>query len=287
MPETVLRSLARYHDVRAVVCPERSRTVRSTLRPIAVRLGFRAPDPLQQATRHLQIPLLSSSSGHDARLVDSLQRLDLDLIVIASFPFVLSKEIYDAARCGALNLHTSLLPRHRGPLPMFWVYHEDDRETGVTVHRVTRRADSGDILEQARFDLPRGYPIQQLYDRSSEEGARLLVEVLSKIESGSVSGSPQEERSVTKAPRLTPGVSMVDFGNWPVERVWHFLKGLYPQFSEGLLAPNGQPIAYSGVQGYDEERHAQPLGSVQPHADGWRLFCRDGSVLLDANRRSH
>lgn len=283
MPETALRSLVRNHEVRAVVRP--AGTLRSALRPLAVRLGLRSPDPLQQAGEDLRLPRLSCHRGKDAKLADSLRRLDLDLIVIASFPFLLSPEIYNAARLGAVNLHTSLLPRHRGPLPMFWVYHEDDRETGVTVHQVTQGADSGDILAQLRFDLPRGYPIQQLYDRSSAEGAQLLGEVLSRLEEGVVAGTPQDARGATQAPRLKPGVPMVDFQNWPVERVWHFLKGMYPQYSEPLSDPGGRPVSYSGVQGFAEERHQQPLGTVQPGAGGWRLFCRDGIVTLDANRR--
>lgn len=284
MPETALRLLAREHDVRAVVRP--AGTLRSALRPIAVRLGLRAPDPLREATGDLRLPRLSCHRGQDAKLADSLRRLDLDLMVIASFPFLLSAEIYSTARLGAVNLHTSLLPRHRGPLPMFWVYHEDDRETGVTVHQVTPQADSGDILGQLRFDLPRGYPIQQLYDRSSEEGANLLGDVLSRLESGSIAGTPQDARDATKAPRLKPGVPMVDFQNWPVERVWHFLKGMYPQYSEPLSDPGGRPVPYSVVQGFAEERHQQPLGTVQPGEGGWRLFCRGGIVMLDAKGRS-
>jgi methionyl-tRNA formyltransferase len=285
MPETVLRLLGKYHEVKAVVRP--ARTLRSTLRPIAVRLGLRPPDPLQRAIEDLHLPRLFCDSGSDARVADSLRRLDLDLIVIASFPFVLSENIYDAAHMGAVNLHTSLLPRHRGPLPMFWVYHEDDRETGVTLHRVTRHADSGDILAQTRFDLLRGYPIQQLYDRSSQEGSRLLFDVLSSFEGGPVAGTPQDARYVTKAPRLKPGIPMVDFQNWPVERVWHFLKGMYPQYSEMLSDPGGKSVSYSGVQGYAEERHEQPLGAVQPGAGGWRLFCRGGFVMLDADGGGH
>jgi methionyl-tRNA formyltransferase len=285
MPETVLRLLVKDHEVRAVVRP--AQTLRSTLRPIAVRLGLRSPDPLRRAIEDLRIPRLSCKRGSDAKLADSLRRLDLDLIVIASFPVVLSEEIYNAAHQGAVNLHTSLLPRHRGPLPMFWVYHEDDRETGVTVHQVTRHADRGNILAQARFDLPRGYPIQHLYDRSSEEGSRLLLEVLSRFKSGSVAGAPQDDRYVTNAPRLKPGVPMVDFQTWPVERVWHFLKGMYPQYSEKLSGPGGKSVSYSGVQGYAEERHEQPLGAVQPGAGGWRLFCRGGFVMLDADGGGH
>lgn len=282
MPETALRLLVQDHEVRAVVRP--AGTLRSALRPIAVRLGLRSADPLQRATQELRLPRLSCRRGKDAELADSLRRLDLDLIVIASFPFLLSPEIYNAARLGAVNLHTSLLPRHRGPLPMFWVYHEDDRETGVTLHRVTQQADSGDILAQLRFDLPRGYPIQQLYDRSSAEGARLLGELLPRLESGVAAGTPQDARGATRAPRLKPGVPMVDFQNWPVERVWHFLKGMYPQYSEPLSDSGGRPVPYSGVQGFAEEQHEQAPGTVQPGAGGWRLFCRGGIVTLDANR---
>lgn len=283
MPAVVLRALAAAHDVRAVVRPAASSALRTALKPLAIRLGLRPPDPFAEEAARLGTRVLHCAGGRDDASAEALRRLDLDAIVIASFPRVLPPAIYGAARAGAINMHCSLLPRHRGPLPMFWVYYQDDRETGVTVHQVTARADAGPILAQARFDLPRGYPIQQLYDRSSALGADLVLQALSALGNGAA-GVPQDEAHATPAPRLQPGVRMIDFASWPVERVWHLLSGMHPHFIEALVDPGGRRLAYTGVGGFIEERHGQPPGSVQPAADGWRLFCRDGVIALAGAR---
>jgi methionyl-tRNA formyltransferase len=282
MPATVLRSLAATHDVGAVVRPAASTALRTAIRPLAIRLGLRPPDPLADECRRLRIGVVHCRGGDDPAARANLARLDLDAIVIASFPCLLSPALYGAARAGAINMHCSLLPRHRGPLPMFWVYYQDDRETGVTVHRVTAKADEGAIFGQARFDLPRGHPIQQLYDRSSEAGAALILEALAELERGGA-GRPQDETRATRAPRLQPGVRMIDFAAWPVERVWHLLAGMYPHFVERLHDAAGRPVGYAGVRGFDCQRHGFEPGSVEPAPGGWRLFCRDGIVTLAAS----
>ena len=288
MPATALDQVRVAHDVRAIIQPRRGGRLRALARSAATLIGARPPDPpdaFAQLARNLSIPILDCRGGRDRELHDRLSALDLDVIVIASFPFLLAPPLYDVARHGAINMHTSLLPRHRGPQPFFWVYHADDRETGVTVHRVSERADQGEVLGQTRFDLPRGYPIPELFYRSSDEGARLIVDALARIEAGEIRASAQDEAAATWAPRLQPGATMVDFANWPAERVWHFLGGLCARYREPLTDAEGRAVGYTGVDGFTTESHGCQAGTVQRRPGGWNLFCRDGLVQLTDPRR--
>ena len=107
-------------------------------------------------------------AGDDPEIAAHVRTARPDVICIAGYPWLLRGEIIASPPALTLNVHAALLPRHRGPLPLFWIYHQDDRETGVTVHAVTDRADAGDIFDQERFPLPRGFPVEQLNRQNAE-----------------------------------------------------------------------------------------------------------------------
>ncbi|MBW3564839.1 MAG: hypothetical protein KY459_08945 [Acidobacteria bacterium] len=194
-----------------------------------------------------------------------------EIVCIAGFPWLLPES---ALTVPAINAHPSLLPRHRGPLPFFWIYHEDDRETGVTVHCVTPELDAGDIHARISFPLERGLPVDDLAVRVRAEGARLLVETLDAIARGSAETVPQDPVTVTQAPRVPDRSRTIDWETWPAERVWHFLHGLLPHYREDVGA------TYRRVSAFDEESHSKRPGSIDRDRDRFTLYCRDGRVFL-------
>jgi methionyl-tRNA formyltransferase len=196
------------------------------------------------------------------------------------YPLIVPSTTLRIAPAGAVNVHGSLLPRHRGILPLFWIYYHDDRETGVTVHRATEQADAGDILGQRAFPLPRGYSVGELNRRNGRVGAELLRDVLGRIERGAADGVPQDERRATLAPGVPPGTPMVRFGEWDVERVWHFCAGLNPWFREPLRTAGGRAVRYSAVLGFERRPSGLPPGTVEQSDAGYILHCIGGLVRL-------
>ncbi len=275
-PAAALQALAAKHSVIAVVRPQ-GPSWRSRIGGWARSLGLRPADAFLAAARKAGIPVIHAHSGGDPDVASELRSLSPDLICIASFPWLVAEALFSVPRLGAINLHPSLLPRHRGPNPYFWTYYHDDRATGVTVHVVTSRGDSGDILAQQPFPVSRGMPLEKLHDEASRRGAELLSQLADALEHGGASRTPQDPAAVTPAPRVRPGTPMVDFANWPAERVWHFLAGLYPHFQEPLA---GAP--YRAVAGFEVSQHSRAPGSVEAVPEGWRLYCRDGHVMLSA-----
>ena len=278
IPCAALQALAAKHSVVAVVRPE-GPSWRSRIGALAASLGLRAADPFLVAARNHNIPVIKAQNGNDLNVASQLQKLSPDLICIASFPWLLHESIFSLSPLGAINVHPSLLPRHRGPNPFFWTYFHDDRTAGVTAHVVTRKADSGDLLAQQSFPLLRGMPLGKLHDEVSRRGSELLTEVADALERGGASRTPQDPAAATKAPRIRPGTPMVDFASWPAERVWHFLAGLYPHFREPLA---GAP--YRAVTGFEICQHKRGPGCVEAVSGGWRLYCVDGYIKLSASR---
>jgi methionyl-tRNA formyltransferase len=222
-----------------------------------------------------------AQSGNDTALVENLQEVSPDVICIASFPWIIHENVFSKPRLGALNVHPSLLPRHRGPNPFFWTYYHNDQQTGVTVHQVAAKLDAGDIIAQEALDVPRGVSVNILHDRVSVMGAELLAEATEALAQGNVKSRTQDVAQVTRAPKVKPGTPMTNFADWPVERVWHFLSGLCPHFIEPL-----QGAPYKSVTGFEEAAHSRVPGSIEKSDSGWRLFCQGGYVALSAEEKS-
>jgi len=275
-----LQRLADAHDVALVVRPggggsalrRAARGVRDLLRP-------RAPDETAAWLDERRIPAMLVGRDETARLTRELVRTRVDLLCIATFPWLLPDAVTASARLGAINLHASLLPRHRGPNPWLWTYHTQDRHAGVTVHRAVARADAGPVYGQAAHPLPRGYPVAALHAELAELGAGLLADVVEHLAAGTAIAVPQDEAAATRAPRVAPGTSLVRYDTWDVEEVWHFLAGMAGQFTEPLHSGDGAPVAYAVVPSYERGTALAP-GTVERADGGWVLHCRGGAVRL-------
>lgn len=279
-----MEAVARTHDVVAVVRPiPRGSLGRRVVRRAAQAMGLRANDPVRAFARENKIQALSTASGRDQALIATLRRAQPDVICIATFPFVLSKEMLDIPEHGVLNLHASLLPRHRGPDPYFWTFYEDDRRTGVTIHFAVGEADAGPIVQQDEWDLPRGFNVKALHAKMAVRAADMLPEAIDAVCRERTRGTPQDDRAATMAPRVKRGTPMAQFGVWDVERVWHFLAGVSPFFREPLEL-HARPVRYGRVLGFERTNTSASPGSVEQHSGGrWNLHCRGGHVRLAAS----
>ena len=218
------------------------------------------------------IPLLPISSFHDPTALETLRALRPDAIVTACFPMRLPRVVLDLAPLGALNLHPSLLPRDRGPDPLFWAFHRGDRETGVTVHLMTERFDAGPILRQSRIPIPLGISRDALEHELAAIGGALLMDALLARVSGDLTGHPQDERRATYAGHARPENHQIDATAWTAERAFRFARGI-PGISireqDGSVLPIVKAIDYSLGYALDDVAAATSQARVIRVADGW------------------
>jgi methionyl-tRNA formyltransferase len=279
-----LRTVAQRDDVVAIVRPApatRRPALRDQLGRMVRALGLRRRGSLAGIGREIGTRVTTLGHRSDPALASLLRASRPDLLCVASFPWLLAPETYSLARLGAINVHAALLPRHRGLLPLFWIYHADDRETGVTIHWMSEQADAGDVLVQSRFPLPRGLPVDALNRRNAAVTGPLLGRALAAIAAGDPPRVTQDESRATAAPFVRAGTPMVAFDTWGAERTWHFLAGLYPRFIEPLRDARGDALVYRGVQGFSIEPHCRVPGTIERAGKGARLFCHNGFVRLE------
>src|SRR5581483_10915384 len=144
--------------------------------------------------------------------VSALQALHPDLLVVAAYGQILSRDVLAAARQGGINVHASLLPKYRGAAPINWAIYHGETKTGVTIIRMSTALDAGDILAQEAVDILPDETAGELEARLGPLGAKLAGAVVERIATGEpVPGVKQDKSQVTKAPKLTKENGLIDW----------------------------------------------------------------------------
>lgn len=159
--------------------------------------------------------------------VEDLKALKPDLCVTAAFGQILSQELLDIPPMGTINVHASLLPRHRGSAPINWAIMQGDDEVGVTTMMTARGVDNGDMLLKSVSPRRADETAGEMTLRLSEDGAALLLETLRALENGTLTRIPQDESAMTYDPMLTREMGVIDW-NDSARNIVNRILGLNP-----------------------------------------------------------
>ena len=129
------------------------------------------PSPVQALAESLGLAVRTPASMRDPAEVGAFRALDLDAALVVAYGQILPREVLEAPRLGAFNLHASLLPRWRGAAPIQRAILAGDKETGVQVMRMTEGLDEGPILATARLDSRPDETAGTLHDRMAQAGS--------------------------------------------------------------------------------------------------------------------
>jgi methionyl-tRNA formyltransferase len=200
--------LARRDPVVAVVTrPDRAR---------GRGLATGPPEVKRVAERHA-IPVLQPEKLRDPGFEDALRRADPDLVVVAAYGRILPRTLLDLPRHGCVNVHASLLPRHRGAAPITWAILCGDRASGITIMAMNEQMDAGDILLQRDTPIAADETAGTLGERLAHLGAEAIGEAIDGLQDGSLSGRPQPPTGVTFAPRIEPEDCRLDWSRSALE----------------------------------------------------------------------
>ena len=212
------RLIASSHDVVEVVTkPDR---------PVGRHQVVTSPPVAERATEH-GIDLWQPKGLKGDSAIERLREIDADVAVVVAYGKLIPVDLLTVPTHGFINLHPSLLPRHRGPSPIQWSLVCGDRNTGVTTMLLDEGMDTGPILLQHRVEIERHETAEQLAPRLAETGADLVVETLDRLENGAVTAKPQPEDGANVTPMLRRSFAKV---NWtmPARQLVNRLRGFTP-----------------------------------------------------------
>lgn len=165
--------------------------------------------PVKEKALELGIPLLQPDKiRKNSEFRETLEEAAPDVIVVAAYGQLLPESILKLPPLGCVNIHGSLLPRHRGASPIQAAVAAGDKETGVTIMYMEKGLDTGDMLAKAATPVD-GKTAGMLHDELAALGADLLLETLPKL--GTIPGEKQDDALSTYAPMISKEDGHMDF----------------------------------------------------------------------------
>lgn len=173
--------------------------------------------PVKMAAGEHGVAVLQPTRLKAAATHEALRAHQPDLAVVAAYGRILPKAVLDIPRLGCVNVHASLLPRHRGASPIAHAILAGDHEAGVSIMQMDEGLDTGPVFRMDAIPLDAGDTCGSLTKRLASLGAESLLGALPGILDGSLAAAPQENASATYAPLLQKEDGTLDFAAPAVE----------------------------------------------------------------------
>jgi methionyl-tRNA formyltransferase len=201
------------------------------------------PSPVKVAAEALGLEVFQPARISAPEVVEKLRSLGPDVLVVVAYGQIIPVSVLSIPRLGAVNVHASLLPRHRGAAPVAHAILAGDRETGVTIMRMDRQLDHGPVLASRKVEIGVDEDAVTLTNRLAGGGAELLVETLDHLEE--IEAVEQDDGAATVAPRLhrADGELEWDMGAREIDRR---VRGLQPWPGATLPTKRGRVKVLKG-----------------------------------------
>jgi methionyl-tRNA formyltransferase len=239
------------YDVVAVVTqPDRPAGRKQTL----------TPPPVKQAALEMGILVLQPERLREPAEVEQLAALRPDAGVVAAYGKILRKAVLDIPPLGYLNIHPSLLPRHRGPAPVAGAILAGDSETGVTIMKLDPGMDSGPIVTRVAVPLEPTARTAPLTEELFQLGARALVEVLPRYASGQIELQEQNHEQATVTRMLKKADGLVDWTQ-PAQVIERTTRAYDPWPGTSAIW-RGQPVKLMAACAHPGWQGSAPPGTI-------------------------
>ena len=235
------------------------------------------PPPVITRAQELGLKTFQPNKIKEQEAINHIKSFNPDIIVTAAYGQILPKALLELPKYRAVNVHASLLPRHRGGAPIHRSIMEGDSESGVTIMYMEEGLDSGDIISQASTPITANDTTGDLHDRLSEIGATLIVNTLSHIFNDTHTSTTQDESLVTFSPNISKEDEKIDWQNDATAVDFH-IRGLSPwPGAYSIIEGNRMKFYFSKVGGKQTDK--SPGTIVSDTTDGFLVAAGDGKTV--------
>ena len=236
------------------------------------------PCPLKVAAMNVGVPVLQyervSRQG-----IEDIEALEPDLVITAAFGQILSDRFLAIPKHGVINVHASLLPKHRGASPIQSAMLAGDKVTGITIMKTVKEVDAGDMLLKREIEIsPEDYA-NTLFDKMAVIGGEAVVEAVRLIESGEAVFTPQNHDEASHCIKITKAEGQIDFNKDGVA-LRNFVHAMNP-WPSAYTFVGGKQLKVIDLISVEDDSNVE-TGTVI-YADrqhGIVVKCADGAVRL-------
>jgi methionyl-tRNA formyltransferase len=167
----------------------------------------------QESLKYPNLKIYQPENINDELFIRQLKDHAVELIVVVAYGQKLCREILGLPSKCCINIHPSLLPKYRGASPVNYAILNGDKQTGITIIKMTEKMDAGPIIKQVVIDIRDNETAVELNARLSYESARILENILNEIDRGTISFTPQDESKISLAPKLKKSDGEIKWNN--------------------------------------------------------------------------
>ncbi len=235
------------------------------------------PTPVKEVALRYGLPVYQPKRAKEPEFIETLKGLEPDVIVVAAFGQIITKEILEMPRFGCVNVHASLLPAYRGAAPIQWAVINGDKESGVTIMQMDEGIDTGDMMDKVVVPIAEDETGGSLFDKLSAAGAKLCVKVLKDLEAGKAIRERQPKESTTAyASMINKGMGEI---NWErkAKEIEQLIRGLNP-WPSAYTRIHGKMLKLWKAEVFEDTVHKQAGEIVKIEKDG--IYVQTGEGLL-------
>lgn len=224
------------------------------------------PTPVGQWAVSKGLKYTEAENVNTEEMIEQVKSCKGDLLVVIAFGQKISQNIISLFDKGAINVHSSLLPKYRGAAPINWAIINGDTQTGVSIITLADRMDAGKILGQSQMEITYDTNAQQLHEKLSLLAVDLLMNVISQIENGTAKYQQQDESKVSLARKFNKSDGYIDW-NLSADQIRNKIRGMWSW-------PGAQSFFVSGATGKSfrviiaEAQLAEPIEKSRWQAAG-------------------
>lgn len=204
---------------------------------------------VEMLARANSLPIINLNVPQEV-CIEAIQQVQPDVILVSCFGRKLTDEILSIAPLGCFNLHPSMLPSYRGPVPLFWQFRAGEETFGVSLHRMTEAIDAGPIIAQRRVSMPDGINNLQASELITEAYVELLPDFLRALSTGLLVEALQDEALASY--QGYPDVE--DFTvstEWSARRIYNFMRATRHWGAVYPCEVDGETLLMSTADGFE------------------------------------
>ena len=229
------------------------------------------------------IPVHAPEDANHPLWIERIAKLNPDYIFSFYYRNLLSEPLLATASKGAFNLHGSLLPKYRGRAPANWVLVNGETETGVTLHRMVKRADAGAILAQQKVIIDRSDTGLTLHAKLRDAAANLLRDALPQLAAGKLGETAQDESQATYFGRRTAADGKLEWKK-PAEELFNLVRAVTQPYPGAFCAVGEHKLIVWQAEVAKGNEGLAPgrVISVNP----LRIACGEDSLVIKFGQRN-
>lgn len=246
-------------------------------RPAGRGQELKSPEVIQYA-RNQKLKLVQAENvNKESNILSEWEREGIDLMIVLAFAQFLGERILKLPKLGCFNIHTSLLPKYRGAAPIQYALWNGDKSTGVSIQKMVKKMDAGDIVHSHPVVIARSETGGQLTTRLKMQAALACNDFIENLVAGKIIAVPQDETGVSFAPTLKKEDGYLDFAQQTSEQLINRLRAMDPW-----------PGTYCFVDGkrlkvlqLEKLNAPTKCGELKNHMNTLVVGCLDGALRLN------